>query len=190
MLVTIVFATGNAGKLRELAALVATLGIAVRSVSLDVVEDDDTFEGNAEKKARAALEATGLPSLADDSGLEVDALSGMPGVRSARFAKEHDDAANNLKLLTILHGIPDAQRSARFRSALVYLEPGGRRIVAEGRCEGRILHEPRGTGGFGYDPLFLVEGGDRTMAELPLDEKNRISHRARAFASFLAQLRA
>src|SRR5262249_28705704 len=129
---------------------------------------------------------SGLPSVGDDSGLEVAALNGAPGVRSARFAGQgHDDAANNRKLLEVMRGISD--RRARFRCVLVYRD-GKRRLVAEGEGRGTILDAPRGSGGFGYDPLFLVEGTDRTMAELTLDEKNRLSHRARAFAALIAQL--
>lgn len=187
----IVFATRNRGKLRELEALVAPLGLQVKSLAdygdVEVVEDADSFEGNAEKKARAAFELSGLPSVGDDSGLEVAALGGAPGVRSARYAGEaHDDGANNRKLLSEMENIED--RRARFRCVLVYL--GETRIVAEGECRGRILRAPRGENGFGYDPLFLVEGTDRTMAELAMDEKNRLSHRARAFAGLVAQLKA
>lgn len=185
----IVFATKNKGKLRELQAL---LGEEVKSLAdfgnIEVVEDADTFEGNADKKAQAALALSGLASVGDDSGLEVAALDGAPGVRSARFAGEaHDDAANNQKLLRVMEGKSD--RRARFRCVLVYRAPG-RRLVAEGECQGTILEAPRGTGGFGYDPLFLVEGMDRTMAELELEEKNRLSHRARAFAALIRQLKA
>jgi XTP/dITP diphosphohydrolase len=181
----LVFATRNRGKLRELEALVAPLGYAVRSLAdvtdAEVVEDAPTFVGNAEKKARAALAASGLPAIGDDSGLEVDALGGAPGVLSARWAgAAHDDGANNRKLLEALAGVPATARTARFRCVLVYLEPDGGRLVAEGACEGRILEAPRGAGGFGYDPLFEVAGQGRSMAELSLEEKNRISHRAQA----------
>ncbi len=191
----LVVATRNAGKLRELSALLGPIGyepmtLEEAGVRSEVEEDAPTFLGNAEKKSRAALLATGLPSLADDSGLEVDALGGAPGVRSARFAGAgHDDAANNARLLHELSDIPEDLRSARFRCALVYLEPGGRRVAVEAACEGRIALAPRGQGGFGYDPLFLVEDGDRTMAELGDAEKNRISHRARALAALVAALR-
>jgi XTP/dITP diphosphohydrolase len=189
----IVFATRNAGKLRELAALA---GEEVRSLAdfgdVEIVEDADSFEGNADKKAAAALALSGLPSVGDDSGLEVEALGGAPGVRSARFAAvgdsgAHDDGANNMKLLEVMRGVEN--RRARFRCVLVYRSKE-RRLVAEGECRGTILTAPRGSGGFGYDPLFLVEGTDRTMAELTLDEKNRLSHRARAFAALIAQLKA
>jgi XTP/dITP diphosphohydrolase len=151
-----------------------------------VVEDAESFEGNAEKKARTAFELTGLPSVGDDSGLEVLALGNAPGVRSARYAGEHDDAANREKLLREMRDIED--RRARFRCVLVYL--GEKKIVAEGECRGEILRAPRGENGFGYDPLFLVEGTGRSMAELAMEEKNRLSHRAQAFAKLVQQLRA
>lgn len=187
----LVFATRNLGKLRELSALVAPLGVRVLSLAdfgdVEVVEDALTFEGNAEKKARAALALSGLPSIGDDSGLEVDALDGAPGVLSARFAGAgHDDAANNAKLLALLDGVDD--RAARFRCVLVYLDGSGKRLVAEGRCEGAILRAPRGANGFGYDPLFAVENSGRSLAEFALDEKNRVSHRARAFAELARRL--
>jgi XTP/dITP diphosphohydrolase len=191
----IVFATRNRGKLRELEALV---GEPVKSLldfgDVEVVEDAESFEGNAEKKARAAFELTGMPSVGDDSGLEVLALGNAPGVRSARYAGEHDDAANREKLLREMRDIED--RRARFRCVLVYLGelavPARMpvKIVAEGECRGEILRAPRGENGFGYDPLFLVEGTGRSMAELAMEEKNRLSHRAKAFAKLVQQLRA
>jgi XTP/dITP diphosphohydrolase len=197
--VKLVVATRNAGKLRELGALLGplgweALGLDAAGVRGEVDEDQPTFAGNAEKKARAALIASGLCALADDSGLEVDALGGAPGVRSARFAGDgHDDVANNARLLRELAAVPDAQRTARFRCALCWLEPSGRRILVEGRCEGRIARVARGDGGFGYDPLFLVEDGGldgtRTMAELSLELKNQLSHRARALTALVAALR-
>jgi XTP/dITP diphosphohydrolase len=185
------FASGNRHKVAEIAAMLGPRGWEVEPLVLVVDEDQATFAGNAEKKARAALAESGLPSLADDSGLEVDALDGAPGVRSARWAGEPcDDGANNRKLLAALDGVPDARRIARFRCALVLVDGDGTRLVAEGACEGRIAHAPRGTGGFGYDPLFCVAGdaAGRTMAELTADEKNRISHRARALQKLLESL--
>ncbi|HEY2747523.1 MAG TPA: RdgB/HAM1 family non-canonical purine NTP pyrophosphatase [Polyangia bacterium] len=185
------FASGNRHKVAEIAAMLASRGWEVVPLALTVDEDAPTFAGNAEKKARAALAEAGLPALADDSGLEVDALDGAPGVRSARFAGEpSDDARNNAKLLAALAGVPDARRTARFRCALVFVDGDGTRLVAEGACAGRIGHAPRGAGGFGYDPLFLIDGdaAGRTMAELPADEKNRISHRARALEALLRAL--
>jgi XTP/dITP diphosphohydrolase len=194
--VKLLFATRNRGKLKELASLVAPHGFEV--VSLDdlsemaeVIEDAPTFAGNAEKKARAALAATGLPSLADDSGLEVDALSGAPGVYSARWAGvvgEAKDAANNAKLLASLAEVPDERRGARFRCALAFVDDSGALLTAEGTCEGAIARAPRGVGGFGYDPLFLVAGTGCTMAELSADEKNRVSHRGQALRALVKAL--
>lgn len=149
-------------------------------------EDNPDYLGNARLKARDAAARLGLPALADDSGIEVDALGGAPGPRSARFAGEGaDDAANNAQLLRDLEGA--ATRAARYRCAVVLAWPGGREAHAEGACEGTIGFVPRGTGGFGYDPYFLMPGG-LTMAELPAEEKNRISHRARALQALLAGL--
>jgi XTP/dITP diphosphohydrolase len=185
------FASGNKHKVAEIGAMLRPRGWDVVPLALTVDEDAPTFVGNAEKKARAALAQSGLPSLADDSGLEVDALDGAPGVLSARFAGEpSNDGANNRKLMAALDGVPDARRTARFRCALVFVDADGTRLVAEGACEGRIGHAPRGSGGFGYDPLFFVDGdaAGRTMAELAPDEKNRISHRARALDELVRAL--
>jgi XTP/dITP diphosphohydrolase len=185
------FASGNKHKIAEISAMLAPRGWTVEPLVLTVDEDADTFAGNAEKKARAALAQSGLPSLADDSGLEVDALAGAPGVHSARYAGEPcDDAANNRKLLAALRDVPDDKRTARFRCVLVFVDADGSRLVADGSCAGRIAHAPRGSGGFGYDPLFFVDGdaAGRTMAELAPDEKNRISHRARALAKMARAL--
>ncbi|NRD66418.1 RdgB/HAM1 family non-canonical purine NTP pyrophosphatase [Corallococcus exiguus] len=182
----LLFATGNAGKLRELRALV---GDAVEVVSLkdlppvpEPVEDGATFEENAVKKAREYSLATGLPALADDSGLCVDSLDGQPGVLSARYAPG-DDKARYEKLLTELADVPDEKRTASFRCALALVTGRGDEARVEvGRCEGVILRAPKGTNGFGYDPVFQVEGeGGRSMAELAPEEKSRVSHRARAF---------
>ncbi len=194
---TLVVATGNRGKLEELRALLAGLPLEVRSVAEVlqeppvVVEDGETFAENATKKARTVAHATMMLTLADDSGLEVDALGGRPGVRSARFAHERaTDAENNAALLAALDalGDPPAQPGfrARFRCVLALVDPytnGGEPRMVEGTCDGTITRAPRGSGGFGYDPLFVVEGTEKTMAELREDEKNRISHRARAFAA-------
>lgn len=193
----LVVATHNRGKLEELRALLSDLGVevvALRDVlgrELVVVEDGATFEANAIKKARAAYEATTMLTLADDSGLEVDALGGAPGVHSARYAGEHaTDAENNAKLLAALANEAtreggDVASKARFRCVLALVDPywnHGTPYVVDGVCEGHVTRTPRGEGGFGYDPLFVVDGSDRTMAELSEDEKNRVSHRARAFA--------
>jgi XTP/dITP diphosphohydrolase len=194
---TLVVATGNRGKLEELRALLSGLPVEVRSVAEMlkeppvVVEDGETFADNATKKARTVAHATMMLTLADDSGLEVDALGGRPGVRSARFAHERaTDAENNAALLAALDALGDpptpAGFRARFRCVLALVDPytnGGEPRMVEGTCEGTITRAPRGSGGFGYDPLFVVEGSEKTMAELREDEKNRISHRARAFAA-------
>lgn len=157
----------------------------------EVVEDADTFVGNARLKAQALVAATGLPALADDSGLEVDALGGAPGVRSARYAGEGgDDGRNVAKLLRVLadRGDPEA-RTARFRAVVVLLWPDGREVVAEGVVEGTIAPAPRGTGGFGYDPVFVpLEGDGRTFGEMEPDEKHVISHRGRALAELTSRL--
>lgn len=190
----VVLASNNAGKLRELADLLSDAGIElVAQGDLGInaaAETAPTFIENALIKARQAAGEAGLPAIADDSGLEVDALSGAPGVYSARFAGEpSDDAANNAKLLEQLKDVPAAERRARFRAVLVYLravdDPAP--IIAEGIWEGRIAVEPRGDGGFGYDPLFELPDG-RTSAELPAAEKGRLSHRGQALAALRAKL--
>jgi XTP/dITP diphosphohydrolase len=181
----LLFATTNAGKLKELRGLV---GDTLEVLSLkdlppipEPVEDAPTFEGNAEKKARAYAEASGLPTLADDSGLCVDALGGRPGVHSARYAPG-DDQARYQKLLAELANVPDAQRTASFQCALALVKPGGGEARIEvGRCEGVIGHTPRGTHGFGYDPIFYIPSLGRSMAELTPEEKATISHRGAAF---------
>jgi XTP/dITP diphosphohydrolase len=197
----VVVATRNRGKLRELVPLFAELGLGFELVTIDAVapeaelrEDGVTFEDNALAKARQAATATGLPALADDSGLEVDALAGAPGVFSARYAGVGaTDAANNAKLLAALRDVPDARRAARYRCVAAFVDPArGRELWRAGACEGRILKAPRGEGGFGYDPLFSLEaaGRERTMAEIDVDEKNRLSHRAAAFRALAAAIRA
>ncbi len=195
---TLVVATQNRGKLDELRALLSGLDVQVLSMAeackkeLTIVEDGVTFDANAVKKANAVAAITMTLTLADDSGLEVDALGGKPGVRSARFAGERaTDGENNAALLAALDGVDnDAAGSraesypARFRCVLALVDPfvkEGEPFLVEGSCEGRITRTPRGSGGFGYDPLFVVDGTDRTMAELNEDEKNKVSHRGRAF---------
>lgn len=186
----LVVATRNKGKIVEITALLS--GVVERiSCAADfdgfseTVEDGATFEENALKKAREAAGFTGLPALADDSGLVVDALNGRPGVFSARFAGiGAGDAANNARLLEECRGIPDEQRQAAFVCVLAFVTPAGDEHIFSGRVAGRILSGARGEGGFGYDPLFLVDGFGRSMAELTLAEKNGISHRARAFRKF------
>jgi XTP/dITP diphosphohydrolase len=195
--VTAVLATRNRHKLREIAALIAEAGLPFELVAIDdvapgvaLVEDEATFEANAIAKAQQAAAATGMAALADDSGIEVDALGGAPGVRSARFAGEPcDDERNNLKLLAELRGVSAETRTARYRCAAAFVD-ASRALVRTGACEGRVLEAPRGSGGFGYDPLFLVERLGRTMAELAPAEKNQLSHRAAAFRALAVALRA
>ena len=183
----VLLATQNKGKVKELQELLAGEDIEVLSL-LDienweeVAESGSTFAENAALKARIAAQRTGLVSLADDSGLEVDALHGAPGVYSARYAGEpKDDDRNNEKLLKELEGVPEDQRTARFRCALVVATPTGEEYLTEGVVEGRILTERRGKEGFGYDPLFYLPDFGRTMAQLNVNQKNKISHRAQAF---------
>ena len=184
MTTTWVVATANPHKLSELAALFDGLGVAIVARPAGVTMPEETgatFLANARLKARAIAQATGEVALADDSGLEVDALGGEPGVRSARWAGEPtDDAANNAKLLAELKGIHGANRRARFRCALALVAPDGRELTADGRFEGFVLEAPKGTGGFGYDPLFQPEGDTRSLAEYADAEKNAVSHRGRA----------
>ncbi len=181
----LVVATKNPGKLREIREILGT-DVSVRSLADfpdigDIVEDGRTFEANAVKKALTVASRTGHVSLADDSGLEVDALHGAPGVYSARFAGENaTDEQNNRKLLRLLEGTSDAERTARFRCVIAIGAPDSAVRTAEGTADGLILCSPRGTGGFGYDPLFLVSGLCLTFAELPPEEKNRVSHRGKA----------
>ena len=186
----VVVASRNRHKLREIGVLLAEAGLPWDLVSIDQVapdcallEEEPTFEGNALSKARQAAASSGLPALADDSGIEVDALGGAPGVYSARWSGEPcDDARNNQKMLRELAGVPPERRTARYRCVAAFVDPArGLEIVRAGTCEGRLLESPRGTGGFGYDPLFLVESLGRTMAVITLEEKNRLSHRAAAF---------
>jgi XTP/dITP diphosphohydrolase len=156
---------------------------------LELEEPFDTFTDNALAKARAVVRATGLPAIADDSGVEVDALDGAPGVWSARYAGEGaTDAENNAKLVAGLEDVPAADRSCRYRCVAVAVFPDGREVLAEGSCEGTVVLEGRGTLGFGYDPHVIPEGESRTMGEIPLEEKLAFSHRGRAFRSLAEQL--
>lgn len=183
-------ATRNRGKIKEIMALLDGLVEEVICAAdlpelPETVEDGATFSDNALKKAREACKATGLPTLADDSGLVVNGLDGRPGVFSARFAgPDADDDANNNKLLQEVIGLNQAERSAAFICSMAYVSPDGVEQLFEGRVGGRIIDQSRGEYGFGYDPLFLVDGYQQTMAELPLDEKNRISHRGQALQAF------
>jgi XTP/dITP diphosphohydrolase len=190
--VRLVLATANPDKARELAALLDGFDVVLRPSDLpDVEETADTLEGNARLKAVAVMEATGDLAVADDTGLEVDALGGRPGVYAARYAgpgATYDD--NVAKLLDELAGVDPGQRTARFRTVAVALFPDGREIVADGAVSGVIAGSPRGGEGFGYDPLFVPdEAPGRTMAELTDEEKDAISHRGRAARALLAWLR-
>jgi len=184
----LVLATSNSGKLREFRAILGELSVTFRSLTafpeVQLPEEGDDYEANAVAKARAIADAAGRPALADDSGIEVEALGGAPGPRSARFGgADLDDAGRVEKLLADLAASGERDRSARFVCVAALAFPGGEVITARGECPGRILDAPQGGGGFGYDPIFEVEGGGRSMAELPPTEKNRISHRARALLS-------
>ena len=198
---TIVLATNNAHKASEIAHALDFPGWEFKTlrelnIDSDPVEDADTFLGNARIKALAAHAASGgMAALADDSGLVVDALGGAPGVYSARYAatdptQDADDDANNAKLLASLEGVPDAERTARFVCTLVLIDEDGTETVAEGAVEGRIGHELQGDGGFGYDPLFWpdVFEGTCTLAEVPQERKNQVSHRGNALRALRAQL--
>jgi XTP/dITP diphosphohydrolase len=181
-----VLATSNPGKLRELRAILGDLPVVLRALEaypeVQLPEEGDDYEANAVVKARAVAEGTGRPALADDSGIEVAALDGRPGPHSARFGGPHlDDAGRVDRLLTELAASGRSDRSARFVCVAALVFPNGEVVTARGECPGRILDAPRGRSGFGYDPIFEVEAGGRSMAELSPTEKNRISHRARAF---------
>ena len=197
---TIVVASGNAGKIAELARTLAPLGVTLRPQGdfavPEVEETGLSFIENAILKARAAAAHTGLPAIADDSGLAVDALGGAPGIYSARYASlgggDRSDAANNAKLLDALADVPAERRSAHFHCALVYLRSADdpTPVIAEGRWVGQLRTAARGDGGFGYDPLFEPDGLAVTAAELSPEEKSRLSHRARASATLLDALSA
>ena len=182
----LVLATANRDKVAEIAVILGDgVELSPRPDSVpDVVEDADTLEGNARLKAVAIVEATGEPAVADDTGLEVDALDGAPGVHSARFAGDGATYADNVaKMLEDLAGHPDpSERTARFRTVALVRFPDGREVMTEGVVEGTMATEARGDAGFGYDPLFLpAEGDGRTFAEMTPDEKHAVSHRGRAF---------
>ena len=182
----LVIATTNKGKLREIQQLLKDLGVSVMSLAdfhgyPNVIEDGKTFRENALKKAREVAAFTGKPTLADDSGLMVDALGGEPGVYSARYSgKDADDLKNNKKLLRKMKGVPDAERGAQFVCVMALVFPDGEEKVVSGLVRGRITREPRGPRGFGYDPLFYYSRARMTFAEMGPEEKNKVSHRARA----------
>lgn len=188
----LVFATTNPGKLLELRNLMGgraeVLSATQAAPGLEVAEDQPDFAGNARKKAQEFVRATGLPALADDSGLCIDALGGEPGVLSARW--EETDARRIAKALRRLEGIIDQRRTAHFVCALCLALPDGRTVEVEGRCDGRITREPRGAHGFGYDPIFEVESLGKTMAELSVEEKSAVSHRGMAFRLLAPRLNA
>lgn len=182
----LLFATRNNDKAHELVALLGDLPVAIRTLHEvegvpDIEEDAETLEGNAIKKARVAFERTGLPSVADDTGLEVGYLQGAPGVYSSRYAGPGASYADNVKkLVRSMKGVPERRRNARFRCVMAFVPRAGVLEVVEGICPGVILEAPRGTGGFGYDPVFLPDGYEKTFAEMDLATKNALSHRARA----------
>ncbi len=191
----VVLASGNVGKLREMSALLAPLGFELLTQSSlgihPAAETGTTFLENATIKARHGARLAMVPAIADDSGIEVDALDGRPGVYSARFAGETASDQDNLqKLLTELHGVPAEFRQARYHCVIVFVRSGHDRepIVAHGTWEGHIATEPRGTGGFGYDPIFVPAGLHSTAAQLPPEQKNTLSHRAQALAALVREL--
>lgn len=188
-----IIATHNKKKLGEMERILAPLGInavTAEQVGLtltDAEETGETFEENAYIKAKSGCDESDMPCIADDSGLMVDALSGAPGVYSARFSGVHgDDEANIDKLLSLLKDVPEKERTARFKSAVCCVFPSGDVITVSGTCEGRIGFERKGNGGFGYDPVFMV--GDKSFAELSADEKDKISHRGNALNNLKAEL--
>ena len=192
----IVAATNNRHKLEEIGAITASFDMELLSRKeanadgFEIEEDGTTFEENSLKKARVIMEVSGKPALADDSGLTVDWLDGAPGVYSARFAGEDgNDDLNNAKLLELMKDVPEEQRGAAFVSVITLIFPDGETLVARGECRGRILFEKRGPNGFGYDPLFVPDGYEESFGELPAEEKNKISHRARALVELERQLK-
>lgn len=195
MTLRVVLASGNAGKLREFSELLDTSGFTLlRQSDFGIVpppETGTTFLENALIKARNAARLAGLPAIADDSGIEVDALGGAPGVHSARYAGENASDEDNLaKLLGALHGLPPERRGARYRCVIVFVEHAedARPLVGEGTWEGTIIDARRGDGGFGYDPSFVPVGESRTVAQMPAAEKHLHSHRGQALRAFLARL--
>ena len=189
----VVVATSNPGKLAEIRAILADVPIALCPVGdfsgVTLPEEGTDYESNAVQKARAAARGASRLALGDDSGLEVDALSGAPGPQSARYGGvELTDAERTRKLLEALEDVPEAERGARFVCVAALATPAGDVVVSRGECAGSMLVEPRGSGGFGYDPVFRVRGTRTSMAELPSAEKNRISHRARAFRGLVRDI--
>lgn len=192
----IVAATGNKHKIEEIESITKRFGMNVITKAeagvgdLEVEETGTTFEENSLIKAEAIMKATGLPAIADDSGLEADALDGAPGVYSARFSGEGaTDESNNAKLLKLMENVPDDKRSARFVSVVTLCFPDGTVVAARGECPGTLIRSPQGDGGFGYDPLFVPVGYDKTYAEISAEEKNIISHRAKALGILRMKLK-
>ena len=189
----LVLASNNKGKLKEIKALAGPFGIDVRTAAElgfteDVEETGDTFEANARLKAVAVAKALGRPALADDSGLMVEALGGAPGVHSARYAGEHDDAANNRKLMAELAGLAPEKRKAAFVCVMICRKPDGGEIMAQGRLEGVIASRPAGENGFGYDPVFFIPEKGLTAAQISREDKNAISHRGNALRALMEKL--
>ncbi len=190
----IIFATGNQGKLREVRAIVADLGIEVESmkdagIDVDIVEDGKTFAENALIKARTVCKACGEVTMSDDSGLEIDALGGEPGIYSARYMGEDTSYhIKNMNLVERLEGVPDEKRTARFVCAIACVFPDGRELICRETFEGRIGYEEKGENGFGYDPIFYVPEKGCYSAELSPEEKNAISHRGKALRAMRAKL--
>lgn len=188
-----VFASRNRHKAEQVALLLPDVDlVALDDVApgLELEEPFNTFEANARAKAAAVADVSGLPAIADDSGLEVDALNGEPGVRSARYAGAGaTDEDNNRKLVAALAGAPEDELTCRYRCVAIYVDPAGREVVAEGSCEGTVVLEGRGSLGFGYDPHVVPSGETRTMGEIPLEEKLEFSHRGRAFRLLAERLR-
>lgn len=191
-----VLASKNAHKLQEISKIVEEYGIELvlqseLGIDVEVEETGTSFEENSMLKARAVMERSGMPAIADDSGLMVDALDGAPGIYSARFGGDHchSDKERYEYLLDRLKDVPEGRRTARFVSVITLLYPDGTAVVARGECPGVILHAPRGENGFGYDPVFFVEEEEKTMAEMPPERKNEISHRARALQALAKELK-
>jgi XTP/dITP diphosphohydrolase len=194
MSIALAVATANEGKLREIRQILAGTGYELVAASrfpawVPPPEDADTYLPNALEKALSLARVAGMPALGDDSGIEVDALGGAPGARSARYAGDGATDEQNLRaLLEALRDVPDAARRGRFRCVAVCATPAGRSVWAEATVEGTIIHEPRGDAGFGYDPIFLPDGYERTTAEMSPGEKDAISHRGKAFRALAATL--
>lgn len=193
---TAVAATQNRHKIEEIEAITKEFDISIVSrqeagvPDVEIAEDGTTFEENSYKKAFEIMKLSGMPAIADDSGLAVDALDGAPGVYSARFAgTDGDDRANNRKLLELMRDVPLEKRTARFVSVVTMVFPDGRTIVCRGECEGHVMFDETGDNGFGYDPLFRPEGYDVSFGQLPAEEKNRISHRAKALVLLREKLK-